>query len=190
MTRSRAGLSTLAVVDAALEVLDEGGPEALTLAAVAAHTGVATPSLYKHVGSLAELRALVGVRVLDQLTAEFTAAVLGRSGDDAVAALMRTHRAYAARHPARYAAMPLDPLHHPLLADAGARLLAVFVAALRDYGLSDSAAVHAVRCLRSAAHGFAALEVSGGFGMPENLDESYEQLIRMVLAGLSAPVGR
>jgi AcrR family transcriptional regulator len=151
---------------------------------VAARSGVATPSLYKHVGGLAELRDRVGVRVIEELTARFTTAVLGRSGDDALAALMRAYRDYARDHPARYAAMPVDPLHDPALAAAAGRLLDVVLAVLAGYGLSGSPAIHAARCVRAVAHGFSSLEASGGFGLPEDLDQTYEQLIRMVLAGL------
>lgn len=180
----RAGLSTTAVVDAALAVVDEGGLGALTLAAVAQRTGVATPSLYKHVAGLPDLRVLLGVRVLEDMADRFTKAVLGRSGDDAVTALMHTYRAYVHQHPARYAAMPLDPLHDPALAAAGGKLLEVVLAALRGYGLTDSETIHATRCLRSIAHGFTSLEANGGFGLPEDLDETYDQLIAVVLAGL------
>lgn len=180
----RVGLSTPAVVDAALAVLDEDGLDALTLAAVAARTGVATPSLYKHVAGLADLRDLLGIRVLDEMTERFTTAVLGLARDDAVTALMHAYRGYVADHPARYAAMPLDPLHDPVFAAAGRRQLEVVLATLRGYGLTDSAAVHATRCLRAVAHGFASLEAGGGFGLPENLDQTYAQLIDLVLAGL------
>jgi AcrR family transcriptional regulator len=180
----RAGLSTAAVVDAALGVVDEQGLDALTLAAVAGRTGVAAPSLYKHVGNLADLRALVGVRVMAEMTDRFVAAAIGRSGDDAVAVLMRTYRAYVVEHPARYAAMPYHPLQDPALAATGTRLLNVFLAVLRDYGLNDSAAIRATRCLRAIVHGFASIEANGGFGLPENLDDTYEHLIRMFIASL------
>lgn len=180
----RAGLSTAAVVAAALAVIDERGNDALTLAAVAARTGVATPSLYKHVAGLAELRVLLGVRVLDEMTERFTAAVLGRSRDDAVTALMHAYRRYVTEHPARYAAMPLDPLHDPALAAAGGKLIGVVLATLRGYGLTDSAAIHAIRHLRVVAHGFASLEAGGGFGLPEDLDETYAQLIDTILTSL------
>ena len=49
------------ILDAALAVVDNAGPDALTLAAVAGRTRVAPPSLYKHVGSIAELRARIAV---------------------------------------------------------------------------------------------------------------------------------
>jgi AcrR family transcriptional regulator len=180
----RAGLSTNAVTDAALAIIDEQGLDALTLAAVAARTGVAAPSLYKHIGSLAELRALVSVRVIEEMTERFATAVLGRSGDDAVGMLMHTYRTYVVQHSARYTAMHRDPLHDPAQAAPGTRLLDVFLAVLHGYGLHDSAAIHATRCLRAIVHGFASIEASGGFGLREDLDSTYEQLIRMFIASL------
>ncbi|MET9226482.1 WHG domain-containing protein [Lentzea sp. NPDC003310] len=180
----RPRLTTAKVVDAALELLDEQGADALTLAAVAARTGVATPSLYKHVASLGELRAHVGVRVLEDMTERFTATVLGRSGDEAVAALLHAYRAYVREHPHRYAAAPMDPLHDELQQAAGQKLMEVLFATLRGYGLEGSAAVHATRRLRVIAHGFASIESSGGFGLPEGLDDTYDQLVRMFLDDL------
>ncbi|HCT77040.1 MAG TPA: TetR family transcriptional regulator [Micromonosporaceae bacterium] len=172
------------MVDAALSIIDERGLDALTLAAVASRTGVAAPSLYKHIGSLGELRELVSVRLLEEMAERFTAVAIGRSRDDAVAALMREYRAFVMESPNRYAAMPSDPLHDPALAVAGMKLLNVILAVLRGYGLEKEAAIHATRCLRVIVHGFADIEASGGFGLPEDLDESYEQLIRMFLASL------
>ena len=58
----------------------------------------------------------------------------------------------------------------------------MFLAVLRGHGLDGADAVHATRCARALAHGFASLEASGGFGLPEDLDETYERLIRMFLA--------
>jgi AcrR family transcriptional regulator len=177
----RAGLSTGAVVEVALAVVDEHGLDGLTLAAVAQRAGVATPSLYKHVGGLADLRVLIGARVIEDMADRFTHAVLGLSGDGAVTALMHAYRAYVLDHPHRYAAMPLDPLHDPALAAAGGKLLEVVLAALRGYGLDGPAAIHVTRCLRAVAHGFASLEAGGGFGLPEDLDTTYDQLIAAVL---------
>jgi AcrR family transcriptional regulator len=172
------------VVDLALALIDEKGLEALSLAAVADRAGVAPPSLYKHVGSLADLRTLMAARIMREVTALFGGAVLGRSSDEAVEALMRTYRAYVRANPGRYALIPLDALHHAQLAAAGQELLDVFVAVLRGYGLDDSAATHAIRRLRATAHGFADLEAGGGFGMPEDIETTYDQVIAMVLRSL------
>jgi AcrR family transcriptional regulator len=181
----RAGLSRAAVVDVALALVDEKGLDALSLAAVADRAGVAAPSLYKHVGNLAELRELMAERVIWQLTAMFAGEVMGRSRDEAVAALLRAYRAYVLANPGRYHLVPLDALHHgPALAKAGGDLMDVFVAVMRGYGLTESAATHAIRRLRAAAHGFSTLEAGGGFGLSEDVDSSYEQLIEMCLRSL------
>ncbi|MDT5031055.1 MAG: hypothetical protein QOC94_1226, partial [Actinoplanes sp.] len=38
--------------------------------------------------------------------------------------------------------------------------------------------------LRATAHGFADLEAGGGFGMPEDIETTYDQVIAMVLRSL------
>ena len=44
-------------------------------------------------------------------------------------------------------------------------MLETVLAVLASYSLSGQEAVHAARGLRSIAHGFATLEVAGGFGI-------------------------
>jgi AcrR family transcriptional regulator len=173
------------VVDVALRIVDEGAPAALTLSAVAGRAGVATPSLYKHVRNLAELRDLLSARIMNEIADQVGDAVLGRSADEAIRALMTAWRNYALRHPHRYEALIHSP--EPRTAEAGTRLINIMLATLRAYGMEHSAAIHAARCLRSVVHGFAALETEGAFGLPEKLDESYNLLIHMVITGLNAP---
>jgi AcrR family transcriptional regulator len=172
------------VVDIALALVDGKGLEALSLAAVADRAGVATPSLYKHVGSLADLRDLMAVRIIRQITALFAGLVMGRSRDDAVTALMQAYRAYVVTNPGRYALLPLDPLRRESLAGPGLELLNVFVAVLRGYDLDDEQSTHAIRRLRAAVHGFADLESRGGFGQPEDIDKTYIGVIAMFLKSL------
>jgi AcrR family transcriptional regulator len=180
----RVGLSPDAVVDAAIAVIDADGPEALSLAAVASRTGVATPSLYKHVSSLDALRGLVQLRVLTELGDALAEAVLGRSTDDAVRALMDAYRGYAVAHPNRYTSLPQQPRPEPELTEAGNRVIEVIFAVLRGYGLEGSAVIHATRCLRAAMHGFASLQISGGFRLAEDIDESHRLLVSLVATGI------
>ncbi|MER5848461.1 WHG domain-containing protein [Streptomyces sp. NPDC002012] len=182
---ARAALTTDAVVDVALLIIDERGPAALTLSAVAGRAGVATPSLYKHVRNLAELRDLMSARIMNEIADQVGEAVLGRSADEAIRALMMAWRHYVLRHPHRYSALIQTP--EPRTAEAGTRLINIMLATFRAYGMADSAAIHAARCLRAAVHGFAVLEAEGAFGLPEKLDESYDLLIHMMITGLHAP---
>lgn len=183
----RAGLTPDRVVDAALAIVDESGAGALTLARVAHRTRVAPPSLYRHVAGLPGLRRLVQLRVLGELDEALRAATLGRSGEPALRALVTAYRDYLRAHPHRHrfvetAPDPGDP-EGQALAD---RVVEVAFAALRGYGLTGSAAVHATRCLRSAVHGFLLLEATGGFGRPEDIDTTFEHLLDMIAYGVSA----
>jgi hypothetical protein len=60
----------------------------------------------------------------------------------------------------------------------------VMLAVLRGYGLEGDEAVHATRIVRAALHGFAALETGAGFGMPLDLDETFERLVTVLDRGL------
>jgi Tetracyclin repressor-like, C-terminal domain len=60
------------------------------------------------------------------------------------------------------------------------------LAVLRGYTLEGEPAIHAVRAIRSALHGFVSLEREGGFGLPIDIDDSYNNLVTMLAAGLAA----
>ncbi|MFC7877867.1 TetR/AcrR family transcriptional regulator [Isoptericola sp. NPDC057391] len=189
----RAGLSRDAVVRIALEQVDAGGPTGLadlTLAKVAASAGVATPSLYKHVGSLAALRREVALVALDELTTASAAATVGRTGPDALRALAHAWRGYALAHPGRYAAVQLAPdPDAPEDAEhraSAARVVALAGAVLRGFGLPTDRTVDAVRVVRAGVHGFVALELGGGFRLPEDLDRSFDALVDTLVAGVTA----
>ena len=186
-------LSRDAVVRLAIELVDGGGPTGfadLTLAKVAAAAGVATPSLYKHVGSLADLRREVAVAAVRELAGFGAAATVGRSRADAVRALAAVWRTYAHDHPGLYAATqvapdPDDPAEADLR-DAAAESVRVVAAVLRGFDLPDEALIDAVRAARSAVHGFVSLEIGGGFRLPQDLDRSFGVLVELLVAGISA----
>lgn len=188
---ARAGLSRDAVTALALRVVDDGGVQGfadLTLAKVAALAGVATPSLYKHVGSLADLRRAVALVAIEDLTRATAAATIGRSGPDALSALAWAVRDFAREHPGRYAAVQVSPdlgaTDDDPLARAGSQTVAVIVAVLRGFDLPGTREVDAIRAVRSAVHGFVSLELMGGFGMPDDVDHSFEVLVRLLVAGI------
>lgn len=182
----RVGLSRVAVVHAAAALADEEGLEGVTLARLAERLNIRTPSLYNHVAGLDGLRrelALLGMR---ELTARLGRSAVGKSGDGAVVALGHAYRAYAGERPGLYDAAtlrPPDPRDRELIG-ASEELVAVVLAGLASYGFAQDDALHAVRGLRSVVHGFVSLEAVGGFGLPLDLDESFERLLRAFVAGL------
>jgi AcrR family transcriptional regulator len=181
----RAGLSPAAVVAAAADLADAHGLDAVTLAAVAGAVGVRTPSLYNHVGGLDDVRRGVALAALRELDDALRDAAVGRAGDDALVALAHAYRAYAREHPGRYAATQRAPAaDDPDLSAAGARAVDALLAVLRGYGLDGDDAIHAARGVRSALHGFVALEAGGGFGIPVDLDESFDRMVAALARGL------
>jgi AcrR family transcriptional regulator len=178
----RAGLDSETVVDAAAALADAGGLHWVTLARLAADLGVRPPSLYAHVGGLDDLRRRLGVRGAAELAAALGSAAQGRSGADALRAVADAYRAYARAHPGTYAAAQQVP--DPNDAQAARQLVDVVLAVLRAYGLEGDDAIHGARIVRSALHGFVALESEAGFGIPISLNESYERLVTVLDHGL------
>lgn len=182
----RAGLTSERVVAEAAAVADEVGLERLTLAAVAQRLGVTVPSLYKHVRGMEGLRRELSVLGVRELTVVLSAATVGRAGRDALHGLATGYREYAKAHPGRITASvrapdPEDTGHLAVAADA----LAVISAALVGYGITEADRVDAIRSLRAAMHGFVMLEIGGGFGLPQSVDDSYERLVDSLDAAFS-----
>lgn len=182
----RAGLDADAVVAAAATLADADGLHQLTLARLAGALAIRTPSLYAHIAGLDDLRARLGARGARELAAALQPAAAGRAGGDALRAIARAYREYAHAHPGTYEAMQIVSDADEFQA-AGAEVVGLIAAVLRGYAIEGEPAIHAVRAIRSALHGFVSLEREGGFGLPIDIDVSYATLVAMLDAGLAAP---
>jgi AcrR family transcriptional regulator len=182
---TRAGLDRETVIAGATELVDKHGLHALTLRSVAEHFGVKPPSLYNHVAGLDEIRRELALRGMRMLSQRFARVCAGKSADAAVRALAQAYRAFGQEHRGLYQAALTAPDPRDREASAAAAEAAEIVfAVLEGYGLSASELVHATRALRSAMHGFIAIEHAAGFGMPEDVEASYAALIELLIAGL------
>ena len=183
----RVGIDKDAVVRAAAKIADDHGWDALTLARVAKKLRIRSPSLYNHVGGLEGLRRELKLLALRDLNAALSRATIGKSRDDAVRGLAAAYRAFVKRHPGTYAAtMVAAPKNDPAMEAAASNIVETILSVLSGYGLDRREGIHAIRALRSTVHGFAALEIAGGFGIPLDVDKSFEWLVSALLAGLSA----
>ena len=95
----------------------------------------------------------------------------------------------ARAHPGLYAA--IQPSVHredvdQELAAAGLEVLQVLEAVLRSYGIGGDDAIHAIRGLRSAVHGFITLEAAGAFGMAQDVEESFDRLVVLLAEGFQS----
>jgi AcrR family transcriptional regulator len=184
----RAGLDPASVTEAGAALADEIGFDQLSMALLAERLGVRTPSLYKHVGGLGDLVHRIAVLASAELSDAVREATQGRAGRDALIAAARAMRTYVTQHPGRYAAGnraratgPDDPL-----TPAVTRLLDSLSAVLRGYHLDPGQEIHALRMLRSMLHGFATLEVDGGFRFDTDVDDSFTWMVDLVDRGLTS----
>ena len=184
----RAGLDKAAVVAAAADLINTEGIEALTLSHLAEGLGVRTPSLYNHVDGMPGLYrelALMNVRLLGARLGE---AAMVRSGPEAVMAVAQAYRGYIKEFPGLYmaslrAAGAQAPVDVELQA-AEEQVVKIAMAVVASFGLGGEDGLHAVRGLRSIVHGFATLEIAGGFGLSLDCDESFRRLVDQFIRGL------
>jgi AcrR family transcriptional regulator len=178
----KAGLDRAHVIAVAAVLADRNGLASLTLTEVANELGIRPPSVYAHVDGLdglhRELRAL-GAHTIAR---DLSDAAAGRSGRDAMRAFALAYREFAREHPGLYDATlrGADPSDDPELAVALAEPVGVIVTALGDLGITGDDALHTVRIWRSALHGFVDLERRGGFGLPLDLDATFERLVEVI----------
>jgi AcrR family transcriptional regulator len=184
----RAGLTRGDVVAAGAALADEAGYQDVTMGLVAGRLGVRTPSLYKHVDGLADLRHGIATLAMTELGDAARDAMQGRAGLDALTALLTATRAYVTAHPGRYTATTgaeFTGPDDPLLA-ASTRLIDSIAAVLRGYGVGEDEMTHAIRTIRSTLHGFAALQALDGFRWSGDPDETFDWMIRFIDRGLRA----
>lgn len=173
------------VVQTAVALADESGFEAVTLASVAAQLGIRIPSLYNHVSGLAGLRYEMTLWGAHQFADHMRRAAVGKAGEDAIYSIAGALRAFAHAHPGIYAitqrAASADQTD---LAAVQEETLNILLAVMQPYGFNHDDQLHAIRAMRSLIHGFVDLEVSGGFGLALDKDESYRQLVQLLVMGL------
>jgi AcrR family transcriptional regulator len=184
---ARAGLTEILVIEEAERLADEVGLPQMTLAALAGRLGVRQPSLYKHIEGMDGLVRSISVRAKNELAYVLARAAVGRERAEALTSISHAYRGWALAHPGRYAAAQSAPAPGDT-EDQAASLAVVQVATdiLAGYKLGDDDAIDATRALRSALHGFITLESSGGFGLPVDIDRSFERLVNGIATAFSS----
>jgi AcrR family transcriptional regulator len=184
----RTKLDTAAVVRAAADLLDKEGAGSLSLSRLAELLGIQTPSLYNHIDGLPGLQrelALLNARLLGECLRD---AAIGKAGPEAVQQVAQAYRTYIKSHPGLYmTSLRAAGTRAPIDADlkvAEEEIVKIGLAVIASFGLTGTEALHALRGLRSVVHGFATLELAGGFGLPLDCDESFRRLVKLLIQGL------
>ncbi len=189
MRRTEAAAATRsALVRAASELLDEGGPGAVTLRAVGARAGVSRGAPYGHFENKEHLLTEIAVDAwnsladeVERLRADPEATPSARL-EGALLALIGVGR----RQPHLYALMFSTPADDPEAAGAAGRLQDQFLAIVAGL-VGESDALRYGALLMSSAHGIAGLELSGHLAR-EKWKVGGEQLVRMQVDAIRSGV--
>jgi AcrR family transcriptional regulator len=165
--RARNTLSPRAgeIVDAARELLEEEGPDALSMRRLAERIGIRAPSIYKHLPDKQALEnALISAGFAEQADA-FENAV--QESDDPVYAIAQAYREFARKHPHLYRLMTERPLDRANLVPGAEdrAALPVYEAFGRDIDLA--------RAAWAFAHGMTILELNNRFPPDADLDAAW-----------------
>lgn len=151
------------IVDAARDLLEEGGPAAVTMQAVATRVGVRAPSLYKRVRDRDALLELVVRANADELADR-----LGAS-DCALAALARAYRAFAHDRPEGFRLI----FAGDAASDEKRRAVEPVLRAARD-AVGDEHALEEARLVTAWATGFISMELAGAFRLGDGIDAAFD----------------
>ena len=186
--KTRIRLDKNAVVQAAVDLLNTEGVEALSLSRLAKELGIKTPSLYNHVNGLTGLQQELAVMNAKLLADRLSEAAMGKSGSELFMDVSQAFRGYVKEYPGLYMSTlrssNTQRVPDPNLQHEEERTMKVGMAIMASLGLQGEEAIHGLRAFRSVVHGFATLEVAGGFGLPQDCDNSFRRLVSALVAGL------
>ena len=167
------------LVAAGRRLLEEEGPEALTMRRLAGRVGLRAPSLYKHLPDKAALEAAIIATGLEEAAAAFEQAVEGADGGTggvagamagngagALPALATAYRRFALEHPHLYRLMNNGPLPREHLPPGLEERTAAPL--LRVAGSQARA-----RAVWAFAHGMVMLELDHRFPPDADLDAAW-----------------
>lgn len=156
------------------QLLEEGGPDAVTMQAVAQRVGVRAPSLYKHVRDRNDLLADLVAANLGELTTRMDAAQVEGNPRRSVEAQLRALRRFAKERPQGYALVFGAPPGVPLAsAEALARSVRPVLHAMTGL-VGPEHALDAARLATAWATGFVAMERAGALRLGGDIDAAWE----------------
>jgi hypothetical protein len=141
--------------------------------------------LAEKVATIPEMRRFLAVKGYRELKEAIERGIAGKSGADAMHALMLSMRRYALERPGMSAATFRNPeTDTPEWRTAQFQLGEVIFGVFAQLGIRGERAHHAMRILRSFVRGFVLHEMGASFLDPLDHDQSYELGIRVFIEGL------
>lgn len=169
----------------ARRLVEAGGPDALTVSAVAAKAGVKGPSVYKHFADRDELLKAVEIAILAELERTLRAGAEGRSPKQRLRSIADAYRRFAVRKPLRYAAIySRNAADDPELTAACLAASQPVFEELERAGVAPARRLPLSRTLAAFLHGFVAMEITNAFKLGGDIDSDFAESLDTILRGV------
>ncbi|HWL25067.1 MAG TPA: WHG domain-containing protein [Ureibacillus sp.] len=183
----RVGLDLNRIIKTAIEIADNEGIEAVTLATLARRLSVKSPSLFNHINGLSSLKREMSLYGLNLLFDKLKCAKQDKQSNDAMVAIANAYIEFTREHPGLYELTIKAPEENDQeIEEISNGIIKLIIDVLGDFQLDEEAIIHTIRGFRSILHGFASLEQKGAFGMPISTEESFHFIIKSFLATLKS----
>jgi AcrR family transcriptional regulator len=181
----------VALLDAAADLLEREGPDALSIRRIAAEAKVAPMGVYNHFDSKNGIIEALFIRGFARLSEAMESLNAIEDPMDALRQGGRTYRALALANPAMYQLMFLKPVpcFEPsdeaveVAAGAFGGLIAAVNRAMASGALAEAPATETAQIIWANIHGWVSLEVLG-LGFVEDTDSAFNRVCATVLRGL------
>jgi hypothetical protein len=141
--------------------------------------------LAEKVSTIPEMRRFLAVKGYRELRETIERDIAGKSGADALHALMLSMRRYALERPGMSAATFRNAdIDVPEWREAQMQLGRVVLSVLAQIGIEGEQALHALRIMRSFVRGFVLHEMGASFLEPLEHERTYELGVRIFIEGL------
>jgi AcrR family transcriptional regulator len=170
------------LISLARRLIDEAGPEALTVSAVAQNAGVKAPSLYKHFADRDALLKAVEIDVLRELEAALRAGTRGRTPPARLKSMAATYRRFAREQPHRYEVIySRNVADDPELAAACLFAAKPLFEELERAGVPTARILPLSRTLTAFLHGFVSMEIVNAFRLGGSVDDAFAEGLETIL---------
>ena len=174
------------IIMKAIFLVNHQGLSSLTISKLAKELNVKPPSLYKHIQSLNQIHDELGMVFMKGVIQLIQTNAFGLSGEKALKEFCNSFRMYSLENPGLYQAMQLTHvIRSKQYQEIANSLLELLGRVLVSFQIQKHRQTDAIRFLRSVLHGFIDLEIHNGFGLPEDINNSFELAMEACILSLS-----
>lgn len=173
-----------AVIQTASEIADKDGLNDVSLKAVAEKLNIRTPSLYNHIGSLADLLREVAHSGMRDMNARMTQAAIGNIGDAAIKAVSIEYLNYMIEHPGIYETIQWAAWHGTEETESlHGNYLSLLMTLINSCNFNPDSTHEILNLLTGFLHGYTTTQLRYAFENPDEIRKALSNAIDTVLLG-------